>query len=122
MSTQQRIALITGASRGLGRNAAIRLADAGTDVVITYRSNRQEAEKVVGDTRECGRIGAALTLDVGKVATFDACVEQLRETLARNWASGMFDCLMNNASTGLHAPFAETTEEQFDEMVNFHLK
>lgn len=122
MSTQQRIALITGASRGLGRNAAIRLAEAGTDVVITYRSNRQEAEKVVAEIRERGRIGAALPLDVGKVATFDAFVEQLRETLDRNWARGSFDCLVNNAGTGLHAPFAETTEEQFDEMVNVHLK
>src|SRR5690606_41266626 len=114
MSTQQRIAVMTGGSRGRGRNAAIRLAEAGTDVVITYRSNREEAEKVVAEIRKRGRIGAALPLDVGKVATFDAFVEQLRDTLHRHWARGSFVCLVHNAGTGRHALLPEIYESQID--------
>jgi len=122
MATQQRIAVITGGSRGLGRNAAIRLAEAGTDVVITYRNNRQEAENVVAEIRKRSRIAAALPLDVSKVATFDTFVEQLRDTLHQHWARDNFDCLVNNAGTGIRTPFSETTEQLFDEMVNIHLK
>lgn len=122
MTTQQRVAVITGGSRGLGRNAAIKLAEAGTDVVLTYRNNRQEAENVVAEIRKRGRIAAALQLDVGKVATFDAFAEKLRETLRQNWARDHFDCLVNNAGAGLHVAFSETTEAQFDEMMNIHLK
>jgi NAD(P)-dependent dehydrogenase (short-subunit alcohol dehydrogenase family) len=122
MTTQQRIAVITGGSRGLGRNAAIKLAEAGTDIVITYRSNRQEAENVVAEIRKRGRRAATLPLDVAKVETFDAFVEQLRETLRQQWARDHFDCLVNNAGAGIHVAFAETTEEQFDELMNMHLK
>src|SRR5690606_6795805 len=111
MATQQRIAVITGGSRGLGRNAAIRLAEAGTDVVITYRNNRQEAENVVAEIRKRSRIAAALPLDVSKVATFDTFVEQLRDTLHQHWARDNFDCLVNNAGTGIRTPFSETTEQ-----------
>ncbi|MFO7278217.1 MAG: SDR family oxidoreductase [Pseudomonadota bacterium] len=122
MTTQQRIAVITGGSRGLGRNAAIRVAEAGTDVVITYRSNAQEAENVVAEIRKHGRTAAALPLDVSKVATFDTFVEQLRNALHQHWTRDSFDYLVNNAGIGIRATFSETTEEQFDELVNIHLK
>src|SRR5687767_304675 len=122
MSTNQRIAVITGGSRGLGRNAAIKLAEAGTDVVITYRSNRAEADNVVAEIRKHGRRAAALQLDVSKVATFDSFAAQLRATLAQHWERDRFDFLVNNAGMGVHAAFAETTEAQFDDLVNTHLK
>jgi NAD(P)-dependent dehydrogenase (short-subunit alcohol dehydrogenase family) len=122
MSTSQRLAVITGASRGLGRNAAIKLAEAGTDVLITYRSNRAEADSVVAEIRKKGRRAAALQLDVSKVATFDSFAAQLRETLTQHFERDRFDFLVNNAGMGAHAPFAETTEAQFDELMNTHLK
>ncbi len=122
MNTHQPIAIITGGSRGLGRNAAIKLAEAGTDVVITYRSNRVEAENVVAEIRKWGRRAAALQLDVSKVSTFDSFAAQLRTTLAQHWERDRFDFLVNNAGMGVHAAFAETTEAQFDELVNTHLK
>lgn len=122
MNAHQRIAIITGGSRGLGRNAAIKLAEAGNDVVITYRSNRAEADNVVSQIRERGQRAAALQLDVAKVSTFDSFATQLRAALAQHWERDRFDFLVNNAGVGIHAPFAEVTEAQFDELMNTHLK
>ena len=122
MSTQTPIALITGGSRGLGKSMALKLAERGTDVVLTYRSNQAEAEAVVAAIQKLGRRAAALPLDVGKAASFKAFAEQLRATLQQYWQRGQFDYLVNNAGIGIHASFAETTEAQFDELVNIHLK
>jgi len=122
MNSNQRIAVITGASRGLGRNSAIKLAEAGIDVVITYRSNRAEADNVVAEIQEQGRRGAALHLDVSQVTAFDSFGAQLRATLSEHWNRDRFDFLVNNAGMGVHAAFMETTEAQFDELVNTHLK
>jgi len=122
MSTTSPIALITGGSRGLGRSMALKLAEHGTDVVLTYRSNQAEADAVVAAIAKLGRRAVALPLDVGKVSTFAAFVEQLRGVLASQWQREQFDFLVNNAGIGVHASFAETTEAQFDELVNIHLK
>ncbi|MBX5460732.1 MAG: SDR family oxidoreductase [Steroidobacteraceae bacterium] len=122
MNAHQRIAIITGGSRGLGRNAAFKLAEASTDVVITYRSNRAEADNVVAQIRERGRRAAALQLDVSNVSTFDSFAAELRATLAQHWERDRFDFLVNNAGVGVRAPFAEITEAQFDELMNTHLK
>jgi len=122
MRSHQRIAVITGASRGLGRSSAIKLAEAGTDVVITYRSNRAEADNVVAEIHKQGRRGAALRLDVSQVTVLDSFVAQLRATLSEHWNRDHFDFLVNNAGMGVHAAFTETTEAQFDELVNTHLK
>ena len=122
MNSNQRIAVITGGSRGLGRNSAIMLAKAGTDVVITYRSNRAEADNVVAEIRKLGRRAAALLLDVSKVSTFDSFAAQLRAALSEHWSREHFDFLVNNAGMGVHAAFTETTEAQFDELMNTHLK
>jgi NAD(P)-dependent dehydrogenase (short-subunit alcohol dehydrogenase family) len=122
MSTQTPIALITGGSRGLGKSMAMKLAEHGTDVVLTYRSNQAEAEAVVAAIQKLGRRAAALQLDVGKSATFKAFADQLRTTLKQHWQRDRFDFLVNNAGIGIHASFAETTEAQFDELVNIHLK
>lgn len=122
MSTATPIALITGGSRGLGKSMALKLAEHGTDVVLTYRSNKAEAEAVVSAIQKLGRRAVALPLDVGKVSTFSAFAEQLRAALKETWQRNHFDALVNNAGIGIHASFAETSEAQFDELVNVHFK
>ncbi|HJT97052.1 MAG TPA: SDR family oxidoreductase [Rhodanobacteraceae bacterium] len=117
-----RIALITGGNRGLGRSAARKLAERGVDVVLTYRSNRDEALAVVAEIEALGRRAAALKLDVGDASTFDAFAAELARVLADIWQRDRFDHLVNNAGIGLHASFAETTQAQFDEVMRVHLK
>jgi NAD(P)-dependent dehydrogenase (short-subunit alcohol dehydrogenase family) len=121
MSTTS-IALITGGSRGLGRNAALKLAERGTDVIITYHSNREAADQVVAGIKQLGRRAAALQLDAGNVKSFDSFVGQLRAALAQVFGAERFNFLVNNAGTGLYVSFAEATEEQFDQQMNLHLK
>ena len=117
-----KIALITGGSRGLGRNTAIHLARSGVDVVLTYHSNRDEADAAVAEIQALGRQAAALQLDTGNVATFDAFVSALRGTLKSGWGRETIDYLVNNAGIGLHVPFAEATEADFDRLTNIHFK
>ena len=116
-----RIVLVTGGSRGLGRSMARHLAAAGHDLVITYREQRAEAERVVAEIEALGRRAAALPLDAGAVAGFGAFAEALRAQLAA-WGREDFDALVNNAGFGVHAPIAQTTEAQFDALVNVHFK
>ncbi|WP_342052838.1 MULTISPECIES: SDR family NAD(P)-dependent oxidoreductase [unclassified Cupriavidus] len=115
------IALITGGSRGLGRNAAEHLARQGTDIILTYRGNRAEAEAAVAAARAQGRRAVALQLDVGDSSTFDAFATNVKSVLA-DWQRTHFDFLVNNAGVGIHALIAETTEAQFDELMRVHLK
>jgi len=120
MSTS--IALITGGSRGLGKSTALKLAEQGVDVVLTYRSNTSEATKVVAQIEQMGRRAVALPLDVGDSKSFRDFAAVLTRTLAQTWQREQFDHLINNAGVGVHASFAETTEAQFDELVNVHFK
>jgi NAD(P)-dependent dehydrogenase (short-subunit alcohol dehydrogenase family) len=117
-----KVALITGASRGLGRNTALSLAKKGVDVVVTYHANRGEADAVVAAIAALGRKAVALRLDSGDTASFDGFVAQLRRVLKETWNHERFDYLVNNAGIGLYAPFAETTEADFDRLVNIHFK
>jgi NAD(P)-dependent dehydrogenase (short-subunit alcohol dehydrogenase family) len=117
-----RIALITGGNRGLGKNAAMALAAEGVDIVITYRGNRAEAEAVVADITRLGCRAQALQLDVGVVGSFEAFARQLRDVLRQQWQREQFDYLVNNAGVGIHVGFAQTTEAQFDELMNVHFK
>ncbi|MCT9071276.1 SDR family NAD(P)-dependent oxidoreductase [Cupriavidus gilardii] len=121
MTTTSTIAVITGGSRGLGRNAAIHLARQGTDVILTYRGQRAEAERAVAEIEGLGRRAAALQLDVGDSRTFAGFAAQVESVLV-GWGRNRFDFLLNNAGIGLHASFAETTEDQFDELMRIHLK
>ncbi len=116
------IALITGGSRGLGRNMAHHLATKGVDIIFTYHSNREQADSLVAELKEMNRKAVALQLDTGKVATFKAFTEQVRTALKTTWNADRFDYLVNNAGTGLYVPFMETTEAQLDDMVNIHFK
>ena len=116
------IVLITGGSRGLGRSAALAAARTGIDVVLTYRQQAAEAQAVVAEIESLGRRAVALPLDVGDVRSFDAFVGQLVQALQTHWQRDRLDFLVNNAGMGVHAPFADTTEAQFDALVNVHLK
>jgi NAD(P)-dependent dehydrogenase (short-subunit alcohol dehydrogenase family) len=121
-STEKKIAIVTGGSRGLGKSTAIHLARKGVDVILTYRSKQAEADAVVTEIAQLGGKAVALQLDVGNSKSFAKFAEQIRATLHTHWQRNTFDYLVNNAGTGLHASFAETTEAQFDEMVNIHFK
>ncbi|MCU0654880.1 MAG: SDR family oxidoreductase [Polyangiaceae bacterium] len=122
MNQQRRIALITGGSRGLGKSMALQLAERGVDTILTYRARAQEAQDVVAQVEARGGKAAALALDVGRSATFPAFIEGLRGKLREVWGRERLDALVNNAGMGHHAAFAETSEEQFDELMNVHLK
>ena len=118
----QRIALVTGGSRGLGKNAALKLAAKGTDILLTYHSNRQAALDVVAEIEQKGVKAAALALNVGDSTTFDAFASEVAQVLAQKWGRTTFDYLLNTAGIGLNAPFAETSEAQFDELMNIQFK
>lgn len=117
-----KITLITGASRGLGRNTALSIARRGGDVIVTYHSRSAEAQAVVAEIQAMGSKAVALQLDTGAVGTFPAFAAQLRSALQATWQRDTFDHLVNNAGHGEFAPFASTTEAQFDGLVNVHLK
>ena len=117
-----KIALITGGSRGLGKSAAIKLGEQGVDVIITYRSKEKEAAAVVTAIEAAGGKAAALQLDVGNTSSFAAFAASLRAELASRWQRDSIDFLVNNAGVAGHASIADTTEAQFDELVNVHLK
>ncbi|HGG8818327.1 MULTISPECIES: SDR family NAD(P)-dependent oxidoreductase [Enterobacter cloacae complex] len=119
---RERIALVTGGSRGLGKNAVLKLAAEGTDIILTWNSSQQEAQEVVREIEGKGRKAAALQLNVGDTASFARFAQQVKETLTHVWQRDTFDYLVNNAGTGLFAPYTETTEAQFDDAVNIHFK
>ncbi len=118
---KNKIAIITGGSRGLGRNTAVNLAQRGVDIIFTYRSNEKEAEALIREAEALGRKAAGFQLDTGDIHSFDRFVADVRKTL-QSWGRERFDYLVNNAGNSLHAAFAETTEAQFDGIVNVHFK
>ena len=117
-----KIALITGGSRGLGKSAALKLAAQRVDVIVTYRSQAQEAAAVVAAIEAAGRKAAALKLDVRDSGSFAAFSDRLQTLLSEVWQRNSFDFLVNNAGIGAHASFADTTEAQFNELVDIHFK
>jgi NAD(P)-dependent dehydrogenase (short-subunit alcohol dehydrogenase family) len=121
-STTTRIALVTGGSRGLGRSTALKLAESGVDVILTFNTNQAEAHAVVQQIQAQGRRAVALQLNVGDSKTFDAFAQAVKAALAATWQRERFDHLVNNAGVGAHADFAQTTEAEFDTLFNIHLK
>jgi len=116
------IALITGASRGLGKNTALTLAKKGVNVIVTYQNSGEEAKSVVSAIASIGAQAVALQLDTANTKTFDSFVEQVKQSLQDKWQTEHFDFLVNNAGTGIHASFADTTEDDFDRLMNIHVK
>jgi NAD(P)-dependent dehydrogenase (short-subunit alcohol dehydrogenase family) len=117
-----KIAIITGGSRGLGKSMSLRLAQKGHDVILTYNSKKAEADGVVAQIEKMGRKAAALQLDVSDHKSFNAFAENVKSALGNNWQRNDFDFLINNAGIGIQASFLGTTEEQFDQLMNIHLK
>ncbi|MEO0538520.1 MAG: SDR family oxidoreductase [Cyanobacteria bacterium P01_A01_bin.123] len=118
----QKIALVTGSSRGLGKNTALTLAQKGVDVIVTYHSSEVEANEVVSEIKAMGRKAVALQLDSSDTQTFDGFVVQINQVLQDIWQTEQFNFLINNAGIGINKPFAETTEEDFDRLMNIQLK
>src|ERR671916_85549 len=116
-----RVAIVTGGSRGLGKNMVQSIAGRGTDVIFTYQSNSAAADELVAEVEGMGRRAAALQLEVGDADDFDDFVDRVRGVL-QDWDTERFDFLVNNAGMGVHASIAETTEEQFDRLMNVHVK
>ncbi|VVE26320.1 3-oxoacyl-ACP reductase [Pandoraea capi] len=118
----RKISLVTGASRGLGRNAALSIARHGGDVVLTYQSREADALAVVSEIEASGGKAIALQLDVGDVSTFASFAEHLKIALQRTWGRDTLDHLVNNAGHGDVAPLAEMHESAFDKLVDVHFK
>ncbi|MBX3014027.1 MAG: SDR family oxidoreductase [Caldilineaceae bacterium] len=117
-----KIVIVTGGSRGLGKSMALRLAAKGHDVILTYHSKQSEADAVVAEIEGLGRKAVALQLDVSNAQAFAPFAQAVQTVLQSHWQRPDFDVLINNAGIGIHTAFVETTEEQFDQLVNIHLK
>lgn len=117
-----KIALVTGSSRGLGHNTALAIARGGGDVVVTYHSRSDEADGVVGEIQAMGRKAVALKLDTGKVTGFADFAARLQTVLGDIWQRDTFDHLINNAGHGDYALIADTSETQFDALIDVHFK
>jgi NAD(P)-dependent dehydrogenase (short-subunit alcohol dehydrogenase family) len=121
MSTNK-IALVTGGSRGLGKNMALAIARKGFDVIITYNHQKEEALKTVAAVEAAGQKAAALQLDAGNIKSFESFSKAVKDTLKNVFSTDHIDFLVNNAGMGIYGAFAETTEEQFDQLMNVHFK
>jgi NAD(P)-dependent dehydrogenase (short-subunit alcohol dehydrogenase family) len=117
-----KIALVTGASRGLGKNTALTLARKGVDVIVTYHNSEEDAQNVVSAIADLGAQAVALQLDTSNTKTFDGFAEQVKQSLQDKWQTEHFDFLVNNAGVGVYASFADTTEDDFDRLMNIHVK
>lgn len=122
MAQKNKIALVTGSSRGLGKNMALSLAKKGIDIILTYNSKKEEAFDVVQEIAQSGRKAAALQLNAGDVKSFNHFFNEVTLILNETFETDKINFLINNAGIGIYAPFDETTEEQFDDLLNIHFK
>ncbi|WP_018415608.1 SDR family NAD(P)-dependent oxidoreductase [Teredinibacter turnerae] len=118
----RKIALVTGGSRGLGKNAALALARQGVDVIITYFNNEKAANAVVAEITATGAKAACLQLNIRDTQDLPHFADEIRTLLQTQWQQDSFDYLLNNGGSGLHKPFTEVTEADFDKMMQEHLK
>ena len=117
-----KIALVTGGSRGLGKDMALNLARKGLDVIITWRSKEDEAKEVVKEIEQAGRKAAMLHLDMSNFSSLDEFVKNVNNTLQSTWQTSSLDYLINNAGMGATVPFEKVTEELFNDFLNVHYK
>lgn len=120
--SSSRIALVTGGSRGLGKNMALSLAEKGLDVIVTYNHNKFEAEDVVAQIQQVGQRAGAIQLDVSRLSGFEAFKADVLHTLSSTFGTDKFDYLINNAGIGIHKSFADTTEEEFNNLLAIHFQ
>lgn len=121
-SNLSKIVLLTGGSRGLGKDSALQLAKKGFDIILTYQSKKEAAEEVVSEIEKLGQKAFALKLDISTIVGFDAFVDEVKNILEKNFSSAKLDALVNNAGIGINANFDQTTEEVLDAMTNIHFK
>ena len=117
-----KIVIITGGSRGLGASTAVKCAERGMGVIVTYNNNPKSAEDVINAITAKGGRAVTLKLDVADISTFPAFRDAVAAELDTVWRRQSFDYLVNNAGYGLFNPIATVTEEQFDGLFNVHLK
>lgn len=122
MNPNNKIALVTGGSRGIGRNSAISLSKKGIDVIITYNNQKEKADEVVKEIEANGGKAAAIQLDVSNISSFDSFASKLSDVLKDKWNREQLNFLINNAGISNHTPILEVTEEEFDKIVNIHFK
>jgi len=122
MSTKNKLAIITGGSRGLGKNMALAIAKKGIDVLLTYNSNKEAADQVVTEIKALGQQAFALQLDTSNTSLFDDFIHRVKLTLKEKTGDHHFDFLVNNAGTALYMPVTEVTEDQMDAMYHIHYK
>jgi len=122
MSTTNKVALITGGSRGLGKNMAIALAIKGIDVIFTYNTNNKAAQSVVDEIAALGQKAKAFQLDTSNILLFDDFIKQVTSYLTDEYGKPNFDFLINNAGTALYAPVTDVTEKQMDDIFDIHFK
>lgn len=122
METKNKIAFVTGGSRGLGKDMALRLAEKGLDVILTYNSKADEAQKVVEQIEQTGQKAATLQLNTGEIKSFDTFIEKLKQVLTDTFGTDHLDFVINNAGVGGYSPIPEVTEEFFDNLLNIHFK
>lgn len=122
MAVNTKIALVTGGSRGLGKNMAIAIAKKGLDVIITYNSKKEEADLVVKEIENLGQKAASIQLNVAESNTFDSFLSEVKEVLKNTFKTDKFDFLVNNAGIGIHKTYEETTEADFDLLTNIQFK
>ncbi|RZJ48247.1 MAG: SDR family oxidoreductase, partial [Chryseobacterium sp.] len=117
-----KIALVTGASRGLGKDSALQLAKKGFDLILTYQTKKEAADEVVKEIETLGQKAVALPLDISTTKGFDQFVTEVKNVLDTHFASAKLDALVNNAGIGINESFEATTEETLDAMTNIHFK
>ena len=121
-STDNKIAVVTGGSSGIGRHTAIRIAERDAGVILTYNTNPEGAEETVATIEDRGGMAVALQLDVGNTETFDAFTQRVSTEITDRWQRTSFDYLVNNAGFGQMSMFVDTTEELYDRFHRVVLK
>ncbi|MDW6005442.1 SDR family NAD(P)-dependent oxidoreductase [Vibrio mangrovi] len=117
-----KVALITGGSRGIGRDAALKLAERNIDIILTYHRNEKAALDVVEKIRQKGQKAFALQCDIRNISMFEHLAKTVHSVLKEQFGRETFDYLLNNAGTGLHMNIEETSIDDFDDMLNIHVK
>jgi NAD(P)-dependent dehydrogenase (short-subunit alcohol dehydrogenase family) len=119
---EAKIAVVTGGSRGLGRDMVLSLARKGMDVIFTYYTNKGEADKVIAEVLAMNRKAVAIQFDISDFKSLDGFVSNLKDALKGNWNTERFDYLIQNAGIGATLAIPQVTEEVFDNLMNIHFK